>query len=59
MRLNTVIGAQITELLGNGINPDGKFGADTRLAVGLFQESRKLKMDYIVGAKTVTELLKV
>ncbi len=59
MRLNTVIGAQITELLGNGINPDGKFGADTQLAVGLFQESRNLKMDYIVGAKTVTELLKV
>ena len=59
MRLNTVIGDQIAKLLGNGINPDGKFGADTRLAVGLFQESRKLKMDYIVGAKTVTELLKV
>ena len=58
MRLNTVIGEQITELLGTGLSPDGKFGADTRLAVGLLQESRGLKMDYIVGAKTAAELLK-
>ncbi len=59
MRLNTLIGDGIVELLGVGIEPDGKFGADTRLAVGLFQEFRGLNMDYIVGAKTVTELLKV
>ncbi len=59
MRLNTVIGDQITELLGFGLHPDGKFGADTRLAVGLLQESCGLKMDYIVGTKTVTELLRV
>lgn len=58
MRLNTVIGDQITELLGTGLSPDGKFGADTRLAVGLLQESKGLKMDYIVGAKTAAELLK-
>ena len=59
MRLNTVIGDRIIELLGTGLNPDGKFGADTRLVVGLLQESRGLKMDYIVGAKTVTELLRL
>ena len=58
MRLNTVIGAQITELLGSGLDPDGKFGADTRMAVGLFQEMRGLKMDYAAGVKTVTELLR-
>lgn len=58
MRLNAVIGDRITELLGSGIDPDGKFGADTRVAVGLFQEVRGLEMDYIAGAKTVTELLK-
>lgn len=59
MRLNTVVGDKITELLGSGLHPDGKFGADTRLAVGLFQESRGLKMDYIVGTNTVTELIRV
>lgn len=58
MRLNTLIGDGIVELLGAGIEPDGKFGADTRMAVGLLQESHGLRMDYVVGAKTVTELLK-
>jgi GH25 family lysozyme M1 (1,4-beta-N-acetylmuramidase) len=59
MRLNTMIGDRITELLGAGLDPDGKFGSDTWMAVGLFQESCRLKTDYIVGAKTVTELLKI
>lgn len=58
MRLNTVIGDSITELLGSGLEADGKLGADTRLAVGLFQEMLGLKVDYMVGAKTVTELLR-
>lgn len=58
MRLNAVIGDTIVELLENPLDPDGKLGADTRMAVGLFQEMRGLKMDYMVGAKTVTELLK-
>lgn len=58
MRLNTVIGGVIVELLGEGLEADGKLGADTRLAVGLFQEMLGLKQDYIVGAKTVTELLR-
>ena len=58
MQLNTVIGDYITELLGDGLDPDGKFGNDTRMVVGMFQEIRGLKIDYIVGAKTVTELLR-
>lgn len=59
MRLNTVIGPQIVELLGAkyGLEADGKFGNDTRLAVGLFQEIRGLKLDYKVGVNTITELL--
>lgn len=58
MRLNTVIGDSIVKLLGAGLEADGKLGADTRLAVGLFQEMRGLKMDYVAGPKTVTELLR-
>lgn len=59
MRLNTVIGPQIVELLDDeyGLEADGKFGNDTRLAVGLFQEIRGLKLDYKVGVNTITELL--
>lgn len=61
MRLNTVIGPQIVELLGTeyGLEADGKFGNDTRLAVGLFQEIRGLKVDYLVGPDTITELFYV
>lgn len=61
MRLNTVIGPQIVELLGTeyGLEADGKFGNDTRIAVGLFQEIRGLKLDYKVGVNTITELLYV
>lgn len=61
MRLNTVIGPQIVELLGAeyGLEADGKFGNDTRLAVGLFQEICGLKQDYKVGVNTITELLYV
>lgn len=58
MRLNTVIGDLIVELLGAGLNADGKLGADTRMAVGLFQEMRGLKQDYKVGVNTITELLR-
>lgn len=58
MRLNTVIGNDIIELLGHDLEPDGKLGADTRLAIGLFQEMRGLAQDYIAGAKTITELLR-
>lgn len=61
MRLNTVIGPQIVEILGveHGLEADGKFGNDTRLAVGLFQELRGLKLDYKVGIDTITELLRM
>ncbi len=58
MRLNTVIGDQIVKLLGKGVVPDGKLGADTHLAIGLFQEKLEWTPDYIAGVKTVTELLK-
>ena len=61
MRLDSLIGDSIQELLGhtltNGKNPDGKYGADVRLAVGLFQKLRGLQIDYKAGPKTVTELL--
>ena len=57
MRLNTVIGNDIIGLLGKPLETDGKLGADTRLAIGLFQEMRDLTQDYIVGVKTITELL--
>lgn len=61
MRLNTVIGPQIVEILGveHGLETDGKLGNDTRLAVGLFQELRGLKLDYKVGIDTITELLRM
>ena len=57
MRLNTVIGNDIIGLLGKPLETDGKLGADTRLAIGLFQEMRDLTQDYIAGVKTITELL--
>jgi len=57
MRLNTVIGNDIIGLLGKPLEADGKLGADTRLAIGLFQEKRGLTQDYIAGVKTITELL--
>ncbi len=58
MRLNTIIGNDIIELLDKPLETDGKLGADTRLAIGLFQEMKGLAQDYIAGVKTVTELLK-
>lgn len=57
MRLNTVIGNDIIGLFGKPLETDGKLGADTRLAIGLFQEMRDLTQDYIAGVKTITELL--
>ena len=61
MRLDTVIGDSIKILLGHTLTeghlPDGKYGNDVRLAVGLLQELRGLKKDYIAGPKTITELL--
>lgn len=61
MRLDTVIGNSIKALLGHTLTggelPDGKYGNDVHLAVGLLQEIRGLKKDYIAGPKTITELL--
>lgn len=58
MRLNTVIGNEIIKLLGQTLEPDGKLGTDTRLAIGLYQEISGLSFDYIAGVNTITELLK-
>ena len=58
MRLNTVIGDEIIKLLGNDLEPDGKLGTDTRLAIGLYQELKGLTFDYVAGVNTITELLK-
>ena len=61
MRLDTAIGDSIKVLLGHTLTegrlPDGKYGNDVRLAVGLLQELRGLTKDYIAGPKTITELL--
>lgn len=61
MRLDTVIGDNIKALLGHtlteGCLPDGKYGNDVRMAVGLLQEMRGLTKDYKAGPKTITELL--
>ncbi|MDO4261640.1 MAG: GH25 family lysozyme [Eubacteriales bacterium] len=57
MRLNTVAGDRIVARFGKGLSADGRLGTDTRTAIGLFQESRGIKKDYIAGADTVTALL--
>lgn len=57
MQLNTVIGNDLIELLGKALEPDGKLGADTRLAIGLYQDMRGLQQDYIAGVNTITALL--
>ena len=58
MRLDTVIGDSIKALLGHTLTegklPDGKYGSDVRLAVGLLQELRGLEKDYKAGSKTIT-----
>ena len=59
MRLNTVIGDSIVTSLGKGLEADGELGTNTRSAVGLFQGIRGLAQDYIVGVKTMTELLRL
>ena len=60
MRLDTLVGDLITQELGHGVSnngdPDGKYGNDTAVAVGLFQWSRGLKQDQMAGVDTITEL---
>lgn len=60
MRLNTVSGNAFIHLLpgGEGLKPDGYFGNDTRLAVGIFQESCGLDPDCIAGPATILALLR-
>lgn len=61
MRLDSLIGDSIKQLLGHtlteGKNPDGLFGADVRLAVGLFQEQQCWDPDYVAGRNTISALL--
>lgn len=61
MRLDSLIGDSIEQLLGHtltkGKDPDGLFGADVRLAVGLFQELQGLTSDYVAGRNTISALL--
>lgn len=49
MQLNTVSGSNLTA--------DGKYGHDTRLAVGAWQESHGLTKDYIAGINTILSLV--
>ncbi|MBU9739318.1 GH25 family lysozyme [Diplocloster agilis] len=57
IRLNELIGDRIIALIGHLLTEDGRYGNDTRLIVGLWQELRGLKMDYICGPATITSLL--
>lgn len=57
IRLNELIGDRITALLGHLLTEDGRFGNDTRLIVGLWQELHGLKVDYICGPATIASLL--
>lgn len=43
--------------LGSDLNEDGKFGNDTRTAVGQWQKAKNLTVDYIAGVDTITSLL--
>ena len=49
MRLNTV--------LGSGLDTDGKYGSDTREAVGKWQEKQRLTKDYIAGIQTILSMV--
>ncbi len=49
MQLNTVSGSSLTA--------DGKYGHDTRLAVGAWQESHGLAKDYIAGINTILSMV--
>ena len=49
MQLNTVSGTNLTA--------DGKYGHDTRLAVGAWQESHGLAKDYIAGINTILSMV--
>lgn len=63
MRLDSLIGDNINSLIGHtltsGKEPDGLFGNDVWLAVGLFQEMQGLNSDHVVGRKTIIALLTV
>lgn len=57
IRLNELIGDRIIALIGHLLTEDGRFGNDTKLIVGLWQEMHGLKVDYICGPETITSLL--
>lgn len=57
IRLNELIGDRIIALIGHLLTEDGRFGNDTRLIVGLWQELHGLKMDNICGPETIKSLL--
>lgn len=59
MRINTVLGSAIIERFGKAFLPDGIFSKELRDAVIMFQVSRGLPGDGIVGYKTLTELMKL
>lgn len=45
--------------LGYKINPDGAFGKNTQKAVKAFQAKHKLKVDGIIGPKTIELMRKL
>ena len=60
MRLDTLVGDLIMQELGHGVSndgdPDGKYGNDTAIGVGIFQWARGLRQDKMAGVDTITEL---
>lgn len=57
MRLNSLIQDEIVKKLGHELSTDGKYGNDTRVIVGLWQEIAGLAVDFKAGVDTITSLL--
>ena len=48
---------RLNAVLGSNLKADGKYGNDTRAAVGEWQKAKNLTVDYIAGVDTITSLL--
>lgn len=53
----TWVQVRLNVLLKSNLVADGKFGTDTRVAVGQWQKMNNLTIDYKVGGDTLTSLL--
>lgn len=48
---------QMNTIAGTELEPDGKYGHNTRLAVGAWQEAHGLTKDYIAGINTILSMV--